>query len=166
MHATDLLNDPPVSPADLATRWTERHMPAHRRTTAADLRLVRTYLQQWADVIDASDEHQRVALLNELLRRYTAAPSITDHDGSGWHLHYRDPAAGFGAMLAGATSAAAAQYLTERGMHRLGRCALTECRRAFVDVSRPGRQKYCGHDCANRDAVRRHRRAKAANGTA
>ncbi len=89
--------------------------------------------------------------------RFTASPSITDHDGSGWHLHYRDPDAGFAATLAGATTAAAAQYLTDRGMHRIRRCAAMQCTRAFVDFSRPGSQRYCCHRCANRDAVRRHR---------
>ncbi|WP_220093477.1 CGNR zinc finger domain-containing protein [Flexivirga caeni] len=107
--------------------------------------------------MSAADPTSRVESLNRMLACYTAPPSITDHDGSGWHLHFRDPEVGFGPTLAGATTAAAAQYLCDRGMHRVGRCAGADCRHAFVDFSRPGRQRYCTHACANRDAVRRYR---------
>jgi predicted RNA-binding Zn ribbon-like protein len=156
-NVTDLLNQPASTPADLEERWTSRGMPAQRRATTDDLRRVREFLRAWEGVVDAATEHDRVAVLNQLLDRFTARPSITDHDGSGWHLHYRDPDASFAATLAGATSAAAAQYLTDRGMQRIRRCALTDCTNAFVDFSRPGTQKYCSHGCANRGAVRRHR---------
>lgn len=132
-------------------------MPAQRRATGADLRDVQASLHEWARVVDATTEINRVDALNEMLARFTVSPSITNHDGSGWHLHYRDPHAGFAATLAGVTSAAAAEYLTERGMHRIHRCAAEDCAHAFVDFSRPGTQRYCTYHCANRDAVRRHR---------
>ncbi|MEZ0053310.1 putative RNA-binding Zn ribbon-like protein [Mycobacterium sp. MAA66] len=132
-------------------------MPTQHHATAEDLRRVAGFLREWKAVVDAPTDHDRVRVLNLLLARHTTHPSITDHDGSGWHLHYRDPDAEFAATLSGATSAAAAQYLTERGMDRIRRCALTDCTNAFVDFSRPGTQKYCTHGCANRDAVRRHR---------
>ncbi len=156
-NVTDLLNRPATTAADLEDRWTSRGMPAQSPATGEDLEQLRKFLRQWAAVVDAPTEHERVRLLNQMLSRHTAKPSITDHDGSGWHLHYRDPGAGFTATLAGATSAAAAQYLTDRGMHRIRRCASAECSNAFVDFSRPGTQRYCTHNCANRDAVRRHR---------
>jgi predicted RNA-binding Zn ribbon-like protein len=160
-NVTDLLNRPASTPADLEDRWTSRGMPAQRHATTDDLRRVRQFLLGWEDVVDAGTEHDRVRVLNDLLDRFTASPSITDHDGSGWHLHYRDPDAGFAATLAGATTAAAAQYLTDRGMHRIRRCARTDCANALVDFSRPGTQRYCSHSCANRDAVRRHRAASS-----
>lgn len=156
-NVTDLLNRPATTAADLEDRWTSRGMPAQSRATGEDLEQLRKFLRQWAALVDAPTEHERVRVLNQMLARHTAKPSVTDHDGSGWHLHYRDPDAGFTATLAGATGAAAAQYLTDRGMHRIRRCALAECANAFVDFSRPGTQKYCTHNCANRDAVRRHR---------
>ncbi len=157
LNAVELLNEPPRSPAEHGRRWRAHGMPAQRAATEEDLIVLARYLAHWRRAIDAGTEGERVAQLNRMLRAYTAAPSITDHDGSGWHLHFRDPEAGFGSTLAGATSAAAAQYLTARGMHRLGRCRLADCGRAFVDLSRPGTQRYCSHGCANRDAVRRHR---------
>jgi predicted RNA-binding Zn ribbon-like protein len=61
----------------------------------------------------------------------------------------------------GAAPMGTALHLAGRGMHRLGRCGVEGCERVFADVSRTGRQRYCGTVCSNRDAVRRHR-AKAA----
>ena len=156
-NVTDLLNRPVSTPAELQKRWTLRGMPAGRRATVADLRDTRKFLREWENAVDAPTDDERVRVLNQLLARFAATPSITNHDGSGWHLHYRDPDAGFAATLAGATSAATAQYLTDRGMHRIRRCALIDCSKVLVDFSRPGTQKYCTHSCANRDAVRRHR---------
>lgn len=158
-HAIDLLNQPPASAVDLERSWRGRGMPIDGPVTQQDVTTVRTFLRQWADVVDATDQADRVALLNDLLRRYTAPLSITDHAGAGWHLHYRDEHASFGQTLAGSTSASAAQFLCDRGMHRLGRCAVPECGKAFLDSSRPGTQRYCSPACANRDAVRRHRTA-------
>ncbi|WP_044518539.1 CGNR zinc finger domain-containing protein [Mycolicibacterium septicum] len=160
-NVTDLVNRPASTPADLEQRWTARDMPIHCRVTRADVREVRDFLELWTGVVDAGTEQSRVMVLNQLLARFATSPSITNHDGSGWHLHYRDADAGFAATLAGATSAAAAHFLTERGMHRIRRCARDGCALAFVDFTRPGTQKYCSHGCANRDAVRRHRAGSA-----
>lgn len=156
-NITDLLNRPPTSPEDLEARWLAGGMPLPGEPGSSDLAFVRRYLADWESVVSAADLPARVESLNRMLAGYTAAPSITDHDGSGWHLHFRDPKVGFGPTLAGATTAAAAQYLCDKGMQRVGRCASADCGRAFVDFSRPGRQRYCTHACANRDAVRRYR---------
>ena len=61
----------------------------------------------------------------------------------------------FGALTG--LSVGTALHLTERGMHRIGRCAASPCENVIVDVTRNGRQRYCSVRCANRDAVRRHR---------
>lgn len=156
-NATELLNCPPASAGELRQRWTAKDMPLPGEPVVADLNRVERYLSDWADVVDSTDNEERVDRLNLMLDRYTARPSITNHDGSGWHLHFRDPAVSFAETLAGATTAAAAQYLCDRGMHRVGRCAAADCEQAFVDFSRPGKQRYCTHVCANRDAVRRYR---------
>ncbi|MGY4709189.1 CGNR zinc finger domain-containing protein [Mycolicibacterium sp. CBM1] len=47
-------------------------------------------------------------------------------------------------------------------MRRFRVCARADCDNAFVDFTRPGTQRYCRHNCANRDAVRRHRIARRA----
>ncbi|HEY3686065.1 MAG TPA: CGNR zinc finger domain-containing protein [Streptosporangiaceae bacterium] len=156
-HVIDLVNTPPAGPDELATRWNTVCTPPATRVDATDLRTVRDYLARWTALIDAPTEDARVAHLNDLLARYATPPTVSAHDGEGWHMHYRPEHARHSAILTGATIVAAAQYLTAHGMHRLGRCALPECPNAYADFSRPGRQRYCSHTCANRDAVRRHR---------
>lgn len=86
-----------------------------------------------------------------------AYPRLTDHDGEGWHLHYRDVGRSMPDALAAVISVGTALHLATRGMHRLARCAATPCARVVVDVTRNGRQRYCSTRCANRAAVRRHR---------
>jgi predicted RNA-binding Zn ribbon-like protein len=156
-HVIDLFNTPPTSPGGLAASWDAVLTPPAMGVDAADLRTVRDYLARWPPLIDAPTEDDRVAHLNDLLARYATPPTVSDHDGAGWHMHYRPEHAKHSAILTGAATVAAAQYLSEHGMHRLGRCALPECPNAYADLSRPGRQRYCSHTCANRDAVRRHR---------
>ncbi|GAA1981025.1 hypothetical protein GCM10009718_17490 [Isoptericola halotolerans] len=98
-----------------------------------------------------------------------AYPRLTDHDGEGWHLHYRDDDQSLPHVLHAVISVGTALHLTTRGMHRLRRCeAGTEpgdpCTAVVVDVTRNGRRRYCSVRCANRAAVRRHRtRARAGN---
>lgn len=155
--ATDLVNRPAQEPEDLADRWNELGLGSRVTACDADLEEVSRFTRRWTAVIDAQTEEERVALLNELLAEVAAYPRITDHDGSGWHLHYRDDDVALATMIRAVTVVAAAKHLTEHGMHRLGRCALAECAQAFVDLTRGGRQRYCTRACANRDAVRRHR---------
>ncbi|UUW89030.1 CGNR zinc finger domain-containing protein [Nocardioides sp. WV_118_6] len=156
-----LLNEPPADADEVAARWVAAGMPLESRPRESDLAVVGACLAAWARMVDAVDEAARVVVLNELLARYAGPPTVTDHDGSGWHVHHRPDDASLGEILAASSAVAAADHLTAHGMHRLGRCALDECGRAFADHSRPGRQRYCSHACANRDAVRRHRRARS-----
>lgn len=158
-----LVNDRPTDLVALEERWRSYGMPVDNPPAPRDVELVRAFLEAWEALVDESGEPGRVALLNRLLLRFSSAPLVTDHDGSGWHLHYRPDDASLGETLAASVSVATAEHLTRNGMHRIGRCALADCRRAFADLSRPGRQRYCSQPCANRDAVRRHRRSRGAS---
>lgn len=114
-------------------------------------------IEAWLRVVDAPDDASRAALLNEQIAAVAAYPQLVDHDGEGWHLHYRDER-----ELAKVIGVGTALHLTTRGMHRLGRCAAGEtpgdpCANVVVDITRNGRQRYCSVRCANRAAVRRHR---------
>lgn len=160
----DLLNRPPIDVLDLEKRWIATGMPIENPSRANDLALITGYLSDWQLLIASEQESARVAVLNTMLRQYGGPPSVTNHDGTGWHMHYRPDTASLAEALAAATTVAIAEHLTAHGVHRLGRCALDECGNAFVDLSRPGRQRYCSQPCANRDAVRRHRhRARGAH---
>lgn len=152
-----LLRVPLEASCDLEERWIAAGMPIEDPPGQHDTELIDRYLADWRELIEVGDEAERARLINRMLLRYASVPSITNHDGSGWHLHFRPERASLAEALVAATTVALAEHLAAHGMHRLGRCALSECGEPFVDHSRPGKQRYCSHGCANRDAVRRHR---------
>ncbi|MGG7509719.1 CGNR zinc finger domain-containing protein [Plantibacter sp. YIM 135249] len=123
---------------------------------------VREVVDEWLTVVDEPDPQRRATILNAQMATASAYPRLTDHDGEGWHLHYRDADQSLPHVLRAVISVGTALHISTRGMSRLRRCAAGEspgdpCRRVIVDVTRGGRQRYCSVRCANRDAVRRHR---------
>jgi predicted RNA-binding Zn ribbon-like protein len=162
--AADLDNRPPASAAELEERCRDAGLVVDRPAVPADLAAVRAYLERWTAVVDTVDPPERAALLNTLLATSTAHPRLTDHAGTGWHIHYRDDDMTLAALLRSLVSVGTALHLSGRGMHRLARCATDGCDQVFADVSRTGRQRYCTPACANRDAVRRHRAGARAAG--
>ncbi|WLW58231.1 CGNR zinc finger domain-containing protein [Streptomyces sp. YU58] len=160
--AADLANRPPRSADELADRCRAAGLVLERPVTAGDLDRTQAALHAWERIVDAVGEQERADLLNRMLAEAAAYPRLTCHADTGWHLHYRDAEQPLGAVLLTLFAVGTALHLTGRGMHRLRRCAVTECDHAFADTSRTGRQRYCSQRCANRDAVRRHRARTAA----
>ncbi|MFJ2766378.1 CGNR zinc finger domain-containing protein [Streptomyces sp. NPDC087300] len=161
--AADLANRPPRSPDELADRCRTAGLVLEHPTTEADLARALTALDAWEKVVDAAEEAERAEQVNAMLAAAAAYPRLTDHAGSGWHLHYRDDRQPLGALLFSLIAVGTALHLAGRGMHRLRRCDVTECTTIFADTSRTGRQRYCSQRCANRDAVRRHRANREAS---
>ncbi|MEV6147447.1 CGNR zinc finger domain-containing protein [Streptomyces sp. NPDC051992] len=159
--AADLANRRPASAEELAERCRAAGLVVDLPVTPQDLDRTQDVLDAWEKAVDADGEHERAELLNRMLAAAAAYPRLTDHAGDGWHLHYRDDGQSLGSLLSALISVGTALHLAGRGMHRLRRCAVTECTTIFADTSRTGRQRYCSPRCANRDAVRRHR-ARAA----
>ncbi|GAA4950745.1 CGNR zinc finger domain-containing protein [Actinoplanes utahensis] len=159
--ALDLVNDPPPTAALLAARCADAGFVIDVPVRDEDLAGTAAFLTDWLGVVDAPDDTTRAARLNTLLARASAHPRLTDHAGDGWHVHYRDPGLPLAAALRALVSVGTALHLAGRGMHRLGRCAVTDCDRPYADTSRTGRQRYCSVACGNRDAVRRHRSRRA-----
>ncbi|MFG2792851.1 CGNR zinc finger domain-containing protein [Streptomyces sp. NPDC048419] len=160
--AADLANRRPADAEDLAERCRVAGLVLDHPVTPEDLADTMEALDAWEKIVDAGDEHERAGLLNAMLASASAYPRMTNHSGSGWHVHYRDDHQPLGKLLLSLISVGTALHLTGRGMHRLRRCDVTECSTIFADTSRTGRQRYCSQRCANRDAVRRHRAARTA----
>ena len=167
--AASLANDWPSDREGIVARTREYGMTMRFARGDDDHEQTRHVVDDWLAVVDAGDGRARATLLNAHMAGVAAYPRLTDHDGEGWHLHYRDDSATLSRVLAAVISVGTSLHLTTRGMHRLGRCAAgtgadsaIECRNVVVDVTRNGRQKYCSVRCANRAAVRRHR-ARAAS---
>lgn len=166
--AASLANDWPSDAAGIVARTREHGMTVAFPPAADDHDRVRAVIDGWLAVVDAGTSSERAELLNRHMAAVTAYPRMTDHDGQGWHLHYRDDdERALPHVLAAVISVGTALHLTTRGMSRLHRCeaGLTPgdpCTAVVVDTTRNGTQRYCSVRCANRAAVRRHRARRAA----
>ena len=165
--AESLANDWPPDRGGIISRTRDFGMTMQFATALDDHSRARVVIDDWLSVVDAEDGRERARLLNRQMAAVSAYPRLTDHDGEGWHLHYRDDDDTLARVLHAVISVGTALHLTTRGMHRLARCAAgrapgDDCRNVVVDVTRNGRQRYCSVRCANRDAVRRHRARLAA----
>lgn len=159
--AASLANDWPAARSGIVARTRDVGMTMDFPEAPDDHPRVRSVIDEWLTVVDAADPEQRARLLNDQMAAAAAYPRLTDHDGEGWHLHYREGES-LPDVLRSVISVGTALHLTTRGMHRLGRCAAGQsdedpCTAVVVDITRNGRQRYCSVRCANRDAVRRHR---------
>lgn len=160
--AASLANDWPADRAGVEARTREFGMTMDFETHADDHQRISQVIEEWLQVVDAPNDAQRAVELNGIMAAVAAYPRLTDHDGEGWHLHYRDSGQALPHVLRAVVSVGTALFLSTRGMTRLRRCAAGEspgdpCTNVVVDVTRNGRQRYCSVRCANRDAVRRHR---------
>jgi len=155
--AASLANDWPGDRAGIEARTREMGMTMTFPVASDDHERTREVIDEWLRVVDEADPDNRAALLNAQMARVTAYPRLTNHDGEGWHLHYRDSDEVLPRVLAAVISVGTALHLVTRGQDRLARCAAEPCRNVVVDITRNGRQKYCSVRCANRAAVRRHR---------
>ena len=157
--AASLADDWPDDAAGIVARTRAFGMTMTFDVHPDDHARTRAVIDRWLGVVDADDPPVRAALLNAQMADAAAYPRLTDHDGEGWHLHYRDDTrTTLPRVLAAVISVGTALHLTTRGMHRLRRCAAGDpCTAVVVDVTRNGRQRYCSVRCANRAAVRRHR---------
>ncbi|RIJ71273.1 CGNR zinc finger domain-containing protein [Nakamurella silvestris] len=160
--AVELVNDPCSDERVLAARCAEAGLILQRTPTAADLVRITAFLRRWLRVVTTDTESARAVLLNELLAEYAAPPRLTDHAGTGWHLHFREEDLPVHRQVAALVSVGTALHLTGRGMDRLGPCQADGCTKVYADISRNGRQRFCSPACGNRAAVRRHRERTAA----
>lgn len=160
--AQSLANDWPGSRTGIVQRTRQFGMTMTFPEGPDEHARVRNIIDGWLVVVDERDPDARAAALNARMAAVTAYPRLTDHNGEGWHLHYRDVDDDLPTVLDAVISVGTALHLTTRGMHRLGRCASPPCVNVIVDISRNGTQRYCSPRCASRDAVRRHRRKQQA----
>ena len=154
--------------ASLADDWPEDRAGIERRTLDMGMTMtfpvesddhvrVREVIDDWLRIVDETDPVERARLLNAQMAQAAAYPRLTDHDGEGWHLHYRDDVQSLPFVLRAIIAVGTSLHLVTRGMDRLARCAAAPCTNVVVDVTRNGRQRFCSVRCANRAAVRRHR---------
>jgi len=155
--AASLANDWPVDRAGIVQRTRNVGMTMEFSRGADDHAACRAVVDDWLHVVDADTDDERARTLNLQMASVAAYPRLVDHDGEGWHLHYRDGTDALPFVLRAVISVGTALHVATRGMSRLRRCESEPCANVVVDVTRNGRQRYCSVRCANRAAVRRHR---------
>ncbi|KJL28674.1 CGNR zinc finger domain-containing protein [Microbacterium oxydans] len=155
--AVSLANDWPVDRAGIEERTLDMGMTMTFPPASDDHAQIRAVIDDWLRIVDEPDHDARALLLNEQLATAAAYPRLTNHDGEGWHLHYRDDVESLPFVLRAIISLGTSLHLVTRGMSRLGRCEAAPCTNVVADVTRNGRQRFCSVRCANRAAVRRHR---------
>lgn len=129
--------------------------------TPAQLARVSELAQQLRRVFVARDDEQATDAINDLLMPLPVAAHLSTHDGKAAHMHYAPPDADALTRVACNTAMALATITSEHGQHRLGVCGADDCDTVFVDTSRNGRRRFCGHACANRTHVASHRHRTA-----
>lgn len=159
--AASLANDWPTDRAGIEARTLELGMTQTFPPAPDDHEKVRAIVDDWLRIVDEPDADARAELLNAELAAAAAYPRLTNHDGEGWHLHYRDDVRSLPYVLRAIINLGTSLHLVTRGMSRLDRCQAPPCTNVVADVTRNGRQRFCSVRCANRAAVRRHRARNA-----
>ena len=118
--AASLANDFPPDGAGIMERVREFGMTMDFTPAQDDHELVHTVIGNWLAVVDAPSHGERAALLNAQMAAAAAYPRLTDHNGEGWHLHYRDENQTMAHVLRAVISVGTALHLSTRGMTRLG----------------------------------------------
>ena len=159
--AASLANDWPSNRDGIEQRTRDVGMTMPFPRLASDYAQTRCVVDDWLGIVDAPSDPERAMLLNLQMARASAYPRLVDHDGEGWHLHYRDDGQSMPQVLRSVICVGTALHLTTRGMHRLRRGAAAPCGQGVGAVTRHGRPRVCSVGGANRAAVRRHRERQA-----
>lgn len=155
--AASLANEWPADRAAIEERTLSMGMTMVFPPESDDHERVREVIDDWLEIVDEDGPAERARILNDQMAEAAAYPRLTNHDGEGWHLHYRDDVASLPFVLRAIITVGTSLHLVTRGMDRLGRCEASPCTNVVVDITRNGRQRFCSVRCANRAAVRRHR---------
>jgi predicted RNA-binding Zn ribbon-like protein len=126
--------------------------------TAESAREVADWSLRLRGVFEADGPQARCDAVNALLTEVSGALYLSTHDGTPPHLHLAPDEDDVVARVRAVTAGGLAFFVASAHGTRCGTCARPRCDRAFVDVSRGGRQRYCSARCGNTDAVARHRR--------
>lgn len=128
--------------------------------TPAGAREVAAWATRLRQVFEAESPEARCDSVNALLAEISGALYLSMHDGTPPHLHLAPDEDDIAARVRAVTAGGLAFFIASAHGRRFGVCDRERCDRAFVDVSRGGRQRYCSARCGNTDAVARHRRAQ------
>ncbi len=89
-------------------------------------------------------------MLNLLMSKFPATPSLECDENGKWNLHHHPLEAELIPMWTAICAEGLARMIGEQQGQRFGVCEALECDRAFFDTSRNGRRRFCSTSCQNR----------------
>src|SRR5215213_2122407 len=132
---------------------------AAERMRERDVDRVRALRSRLDAAFDAPTESDAVEVVNALARDHGTPPQLERH-GTGWRIRsWPDEDSGF-EFVAAFAAASLLEGLRSYGWERVGRCAGSRCRCAFVDRTRNRSRRYCCSLCADRVAQANSRRRR------
>ena len=144
---------------DTLERLLAEHGVRRPDLSPADAREIGAWAARLRLVFEADTPQARCDAVNTLLSEIAGALYLTMHDETPPHLHLVPDDDAVTDRVRSVTAGGLAFFIASTHGRRFGVCARQRCDRAFVDVSRGGRQRYCSARCGNTDAVARHRHA-------
>ncbi|MCU1489188.1 MAG: hypothetical protein JWM85_593 [Acidimicrobiaceae bacterium] len=140
-----------------------RFLAAHRYsgagvTSSAEVEAVRRLRDRLLELWDVHDQRRAAVLVNAVLSQTTLQPCLTDHDGTGWHLHAVNAEAPVVQRVAAEAGLAFAELVRTASLDRLRRCHAPDCDAVLVDLSKNHSRRYCDTgNCGNRQHVAAYR---------
>lgn len=116
-----------------------------------------SWIEELREAFAATGAPERCNAVNRLLELGTSRAYLTMHDGFRPHLHFASDEDDVVSRVKAVTAGSLAVFTVESGGDRLGICQRMGCARAFVDMGRNSRRRYCTARCGNYDAMQRHR---------
>lgn len=145
-----------ATPRDLDAFLAE-HGIRGRRATAADLQEIRKLRAEVRRIFEASAPAGVRTRLDRLLRRAELGLSLRAEAGRPKLEWTAARSTRLPATVRSAVALNLALALERFGFDRLGVCESGRCREVFVDTTKRGGRRFCGHLCANRYHVSRFR---------
>jgi CGNR zinc finger/Putative stress-induced transcription regulator len=147
----------------LETLLRDHHRTHAGRITGRDVAEVRELRARLRAVFEA-DERTAANVINSLLGESGALPRLTNHDGSGWHLHYTSPEVPLAQELGAVTAMGLAIVISDDRWDRVHVCEGDGCLDVFVDMSRNRSRRFCSPEvCGNRASVAAYRQRAKSN---
>lgn len=125
----------------------------------AELLAMRKLRDRLDEIVKATDDRRRFAMLNELFYSAAAIPQIVTHaEDPRPHFHYTLEDAAYVDHIKGVTAYALSRLIIIDEWNRLRTCAGTDCNRLFLDITRNGKRLYCdSRTCGGRIHAARYR---------
>jgi predicted RNA-binding Zn ribbon-like protein len=162
LNSLDFLADPPDRLTDIT--WIRSVFADVGRADiggslqSADLPALRQLRESLRAVFSGASASEAASILNPMLLRAVAVPQLLA-SGAGAQLVVAPGERGLAALEARLPAALALQ-VAENGIGRLGTCAASPCRCAFVDHTRAQTRRFCCTACNDRAAARTYRQRK------